>query len=301
MWFNNAIIYQFTKPFTLTSEEIEQQLQHNLFKPCGSQDQQTSGWVSPIPNTENTVHQSGNNLLLCLKTEEKILPAAVIKEALDQKVIKIASERGQNVGKKEKQTLKEEIIQQLLPKAFSKSQRLYAYINIKDQFIVVNTSSASKAESLLAILRQAIGSLPILPAKAEPEAMITLTHWVKNNVLPAPFAFATSIDLKSLDDAAASANLKNHDVTEDEVQLHINNGKFVHKLGLEWQEKIRFALNHDLTLKQIKFLDLVKEQNDDIPSDDLLAKFDADYTLMAGELNDLIVNILAILNHLEDK
>ena len=43
--------------------------------------------------------------------------------------------------------------------------------------------------------------------------------------------FAQDIELKALDEEGAMAKLKNHDVTEDEVQLHIENGKFVHKLG----------------------------------------------------------------------
>lgn len=291
MWFSNAFAYQFTKPFQLNAEQIEKELQNNIFRPCGSQDQQKQGWVSAIPNTTNLVHSANNNLLICLKTEEKILPSAVVKEALEEKVSALEAERGQKVGKKEKQTLKEEVTQQLLPKAFTKSARLYAYIDIANQHIVVNSSSANKAENLLAMLRQSLTSLPILPVKPEAELIMTLTQWVKENDLPSGFESSTDIDLKALDEEAAVAKLKNHDINEDEVQLHIENGKFVHKLGLVWQEKIKFNINEDAALKQIKFLDIVKEQNEDITSDDKLALFDADFTLMASELNQLIVNL----------
>lgn len=291
MWFNNAFVYKFTKPFTTPETELIEALQTQLFRPCGSQDQLKQGWVPAIPGTEALVHSANNNVLLCLKTEERILPTAVVKEALEEKVQLIQAERGQKVGKKEKQTLKEEIIQQLLPKAFTRSSRMYAYINVKDQFIVVNTSSANKAETLLALLRQSLGSLPILPMKPEVDLIVTMTNWVKNDELPAPFAYAQDIELKALDEEGALAKLKNHDVTEDEVQLHINNGKFVHKLGLVWDEKSKFVLNDEGALKQIKFLDIVKEQTDDVPSDDQIAKFDADYAIMTGELNQLITNL----------
>lgn len=291
MWFTNAFAYQFTKTFDVTYDELEKSLNEHLFRPCGSLDQQKQGWVSAIPGTSNLVHVAGQNALICLKTEEKILPSSVVKDAVEEKVQLIEGERGQKVGKKEKQTIKEEIVQQLLPKAFTKNSRLYAYINYEHQTLVVNSSSANKAENLLAFLRQSLGSLPILPLKPDGDLIVTLTHWVKNDELPSPFEFSTDIELKALDEEAAVAKLKNHDVTEEEVQLHIANGKYVHKLGLSWQEKIKFNLNEDAALKQIKFLDIVKEQNEDVGNDDKLAKFDADFALMSGELNQLFTEL----------
>ncbi|QTH65056.1 recombination-associated protein RdgC [Psychrosphaera ytuae] len=294
MWFNNALIYKFTKPFDLTAEQIAEQLQTHVFRPCGSQDQMKQGWVPAIPGTEALLHAANTCYLISLKTEEKILPTTVVKEALEEKVQLIQHERGQKVGKKEQQSLKEEIIQQLLPKAFTKSSRLYAYIDVKNQWIVVNSSSANKAETLLALLRQCLGSLPILPHKPEQDLMLAMTQWVKEDDLPVPFMFASDIELKALDEEGASAKLKNHDVTEDEVQLHISNGKYVHKLGLVWDEKAKFVINEEAALKQIKFLDIVKEQTDDVPNDDKLAKFDADFALMTGELNNLINDLTLV-------
>jgi len=37
---------------------------------------------------------------------------------------------------------------------------------------------------------------------------------------------------------------------------------------------------------------VLQEQNDDIDSDDVMAKLDADFSLMAGEINRLIVALL---------
>ena len=106
MWFTNAFSYKFTKPFDTSIEELEKALQEHIFRPCGSQDQQKQGWVSAIPSTTNLVHAAGNSALICLKTEEKILPSSVVKDALEEKVQDIEAERGQKVGKKEKQTKK---------------------------------------------------------------------------------------------------------------------------------------------------------------------------------------------------
>ena len=46
----------------------------------------------------------------------------------------------------------------------------------------------------------------------------------------------------------------------------------------------------------MKFFDVLQEQNDDIDSDDVLAKLDADFALMAGEINRLINDLLSEFN-----
>jgi recombination associated protein RdgC len=60
------------------------------------------------------------------------------------------------------------------------------------------------------------------------------------------------------------------------------------KLALEWDEAISFILCDDMAIKRIKFFDVLQEQNDDIDKADVAAKIDADFALMAGELNRLI-------------
>ena len=43
----------------------------------------------------------------------------------------------------------------------------------------------------------------------------------------------------------------------------------------------------------MKFFDVIQDQNEDIDSDDVLARLDADFILMAGELNRFISALLA--------
>lgn len=291
MFFNNAIAYTFTKPFTHTASDLEDQLQELAIKPIQSHDLSKCGWTSAIKGTQSLTHSGNGKVLICLKNVEKIIPAAAVRELLEEKVALIELERGQKVGKKEKQTLKEELIQSIAPTALTKTSLLYGYIDIVNQMIIVNTPSCRKAEAFLALLRQSLGSLPILPMKPESELMIIMTDWVKGKKLDQRFNFGQNVKLKALDEDAAKANLNNHDVSEEEVQTHIGNGKFVERLGLTWNDKVGFELHEDGTLKKVRFCDLVKEQNADIPSDDYLAKFDADFVLGAGELTQLLLDL----------
>lgn len=290
MYFKNAIAYNFTKPFSLTQEDIQLLLEAQCFTPCNSMDISKSGWTPVMQGMKSLVHTVNGNALICLKTESKILPAAVVKQELEEKVYLIEQERGQKVGRKERLDLKEEITQKLLPKAFSKDTLLFAYIDYKNQRIIVDTNSPGKAEELLAYLRKSFGTLPILPFKPKIDFLITLTDWVKNDLTPEPLLLANNINLKALDLEGSKATLKNLDLKEEEVQLHISNGKYVEQVSMYWDNKISFNLTEDYFLKNIKFLDVIKEQNEDINTDDKLAKFDADFALMSGELNKLIHN-----------
>jgi len=48
----------------------------------------------------------------------------------------------------------------------------------------------------------------------------------------------------------------------------------------------------DLAIKRLKFFDVIHEQNDDIDKDDIVARLDADFALMAGEINRFIDALL---------
>ncbi|MDE9443907.1 recombination-associated protein RdgC, partial [Xenorhabdus bovienii] len=88
---------------------------------------------------------------------------------------------------------------------------------------------------------------------------------------------------------------KHQDLITDEIATHIESGKYVTKLALEWEERIQFTLSDDFTIKKIKFSEALREQNDDIDREDFAQRFDADFVLFSGELSrmfDSLINAL---------
>ena len=110
MWFKNIRAYRLNDSFDLSPSDLEEKMQVGTFTPCAKSQSLSLGWVPALGDgTEALVHAAAGRLLLCLRREEKILPASVIREQLAEKVETIEQEEGRKVYRKEKLRLKDAI------------------------------------------------------------------------------------------------------------------------------------------------------------------------------------------------
>ncbi|RLM26521.1 recombination-associated protein RdgC [Brenneria alni] len=292
--FKNALIYRLSRE--LDWVDLEQKLTAFAFTPCGSHDRAKTGWVSPIdPLLDVLAYQANRQILLTLQREEKILPTPVIAREMAAKVEKLEAEQRRRMKKTEKDALKDEVIQTLLPRAFSKYHTTNVWINSGAGLIVVDAASGKKAEDALALLRKSLGSLPVVPLTLDTPIELTLTEWVRNGAAPVGFALQDEAELKGVLEEGGVLRSKHQDLTADEITNHIRAGKLVTKLELEWRERISFVLGDDGSLKKLKFSDVLREQNDDIDREDEVARFDADFVLLTGELAALLRELVVAL------
>lgn len=296
MWFKNLMIYRLTRPLAVSVDQLAEQLQAHLFTPCASQDKTRIGWVAPMgSHSQALVHTHQTHHLLCLRKEEKILPAPVIKQALEQRVDKLEAAQKRKLKKIEKTALKEDVLHSLLPQAFSRFSHTFLWLNTQENLVIIDGTSSRQSEEALAILRKCLGSLPVVPLSLDKPIAATLTHWVSSAVVPACFALADEIELKGHETSAGILRGKNVDLSSEEIIHHISAGKEVTKLALTWQTDIRFLLHDDITLKRVRFSEHLQEKNQDIDRDDVRQRFDADFILMSSELTALINDLIAAL------
>lgn len=301
MWFKNIKAYQLTQPLSLDDNDLERVLGEHAFRPCGSQDVATMGFASPFSQAGKSgtmFHVVQQRYWITVKKQEKILPAAVINAELEEMVTKIEMETGSPVGKKAKADLKQEIQTKLLPQAFTKNSYTHGFISLPDNVVIIDASSDGKAEAFLALVRKAIGSLPVVPI-ARHSIQSELTHWL-TDATPDGIELLEEAEFKSTDDAGSVIRCKNQPLDSDEISIHLDAGKLVQKVAFAYQDTLNAIIAEDGSIKRIKFTDRIKEETEDVPKDQVEARLDAEFALMSAELSHFVVFLQDTLNLKDD-
>jgi recombination associated protein RdgC len=150
MWFRNLQLYRLGQPLDLSPEALNARLLEHAFRGCSRMDMAASGWMPPLGrHSELLVHAADACIMLCLRKGEKLMPASVVNQLLDERVAEIEVAEAREVYRRERRRLKDEIIVDLLPRALTRHTDLYAYIDSRNGLVVVDTPTASKAEDLI--------------------------------------------------------------------------------------------------------------------------------------------------------
>lgn len=284
MWFRNLQLYRLIEKFGHTPESLHAALAQRPFKPCAGLDTFSAGWVPPAGReASELVHLSNGRIMVCLRREDRILPSSVVREHVEEKAEAIAQAEARAIGRKERQRIRDEVLVDLLPRAFTRSSHLFAYIDPAAGWVVVDSGTAKKAEELLSALRETLGSLRVKPLSVNQAPASVLTRWLEAASAPG-FALGDECELREPVDNGGVMRGRRIDLASAEVKSHLDAGMQAAKLAVEWQERIGCMLCDDLGIRRLRFLDLVMEEAADTETDDALSRFDADFALMGMEL-----------------
>ncbi|MDO8940237.1 MAG: recombination-associated protein RdgC [Methylicorpusculum sp.] len=295
MWFKNIALYRLTEDFGLSSDEFEEKLQQMPFRPCSAQQEMSFGWTQPLGrHAEQLVHSANGFMIFCAKIEEKVLPAAVINELVAEKIMEAEDEQGRKLSKKERTAIKDEICFELLPKAFSFSRRIYAYIDPKNRWLIVDSASTKKAEDVLSQLRKCLGSLPAVPPLTQQKPTAVMTEWLTANDLPGDIVIEDECELRSPKEEGGTIRCKRHDLTLPEIKNHLETGKQVIKLAVSWEDRLSFVVDENLSIKRLRYLDLIQDQLSETDAQTDAEHFDASFSIMSLELARFIPRLMEL-------
>ena len=286
MFFRNLTIFRF--PTSLDFSALETQLADARLKPVGPLELSSRGFVSPFGRDgEALSHSIGDAIWLSVGSEERLLPGAVVNDLLAKKLAAIEEKEGRRPGGRTRKRLKDELVTELLPRAFVRPGRTDALLDLEHGICVVDSSSRKSAENVASEIRRALGSFPALPLNAEVAPRAVLTGWVAGDPLPEGLSLGDECELKDAADKGAVVKCQRHELSCDEIGKHLEAGKQVTRLALNLDDHVSFVLGEDLVVRKFKLLDGAVDQLESTDRDDLRAELDARFALMAGETRRL--------------
>lgn len=295
MWFKNLTLLRCTAPLSLTAESLALRLDQRPFQPCPSFQASAAGWSAPLGRkAREPVHAVAGRWLMCLRTEERILPPIAVNQALAERIALIEDEQQRSVRRREKVELREQLVQELLPRALTRSRFSYGYFDTQAGWLMVDSASPRGVEEFTSTLRETLDTLPLAAPRVQHSVSGTMSAWLQEGIAPLDFTFGASCELREAGDAGGVVRCRGQDVCSDEIRAHLDAGKQVSRLALIWRERIAFILDENLVIRRLQFLDVVREEinQDDTPC--AAALFDAEFALMSGELAQLIPAVLAL-------
>ncbi len=287
MLFKNLRIYALPNKLNETAESLDEALAKHCFKPCGIREYQSFGWVTPSGDESLVLKDTGSGcFLVCANLEEKVLPASVVNDAVN----KAAELLDHKPGKKERAGMREEIIFDLLAKAFTRSAKIHAMLDLRAGYMFVDSASANRAESLIGLLRASLGSLPTVPLRTNRKPVTVMSAWLEGTP-PTSIEIGAECELLDPSEGGGVAKFKRQDLYTDEVQSNLDSGKQVVKLALTWGEHLSFVLDDSLVIKRLKFIGLDTEE----PSPA------ADFAILSAQLRALLLRLLSVFGGLYEE
>jgi len=292
MWFKNLKVFRLSN-WTLSADELAERLEKAAHKPIGTNEMQSIGWVQPRDG-EGFAHVLGGQLLISLRVEQKLLPASVVNQVAKAKAQEIEEQQGYKPGRKQMKEIKEQVTDELLPKAFSSYRDTRAWIDTKNHWLVIDASSSTKSDEVLGMLAKVVDPFPVAPLYVEQSPAAAMTNWLIDDEAPANFSIDQDSELSSTSETRAAVRYVRQSIEIDDVRKHVQAGKQCTRLALTWGDRVSFVLTEGMDIKRVTPLDVLRENQESTAQNDA-EQFDSDFALMTGELARLIACLVEAL------
>lgn len=294
MWFKTAVLYRVHDQQNISATELEDALHLHSNKPLGSSEARRISWTPPAGRKSQTLlHETQGQRLITALRQERLLPGSVVNEEVDERAAEIEMREGRKLRRQERQEIKEQVYEELLPRAFIRSKKTDIWWDTRRQMICVNTSSQKSAEEVLDLLRETLGSLKVTPLATQEMPIRVMTQWLSDpESRPSWLVLGDQAQLKSHGDDA-NFTARQADLEGDEVRTMLEAGRQATKVAITLDGQASLVIQDDFSLKSIRFDDALLEEAGNTEDDgDQVVRLETDFSLMAGSLADIIEQLI---------
>ncbi len=279
--FRSITVYQVTQSYSAVLERLLEALgkKANHFRPCKDTEASSHGFVKPLgEDTKVMSYETNGATLFCLRTDEKVVPAAAVKMEV-QKLVKAKEAKGEEVSKTDARLLKEEVIERLLPGAIPAPSWTYAIFDNTLGMLFVGGGD-DDADAFIAALKGALGGVPFkLLALNDVDPCAVFTKMLKDpkQHLPEVFELGDACSLKHPKEGGTEVhNISHGDLEAEDLAALLKAGKECCRIGLK-HEHVGFAITAKLGLRRLSLSDASKaavaEHEDDSPGTNRSVEF----------------------------
>lgn len=294
--FKNLLVYRIELETLPAYEAAAERLEKEAFVPCGPTQPSAHGWVPPRGQAHAPLLESvDGRWLLAMKVEQRAVPGPVVKKRIEELAARIEAETGRAPGRKLRKELKEQALLELMPQAFTRESTMRVWLDPRERWLAIDTSSATRAEVVVSTLVRAFDDLKVLPLQTKLSPATAMTQWLLEGQPPGDFAFGRECELKATDDTRAVVRYARHGLEHPELRTYLEEGKRPTRVALSWQDRLSFVLSDTLQVKKLAFEDVVFESARAGRSDTKDDDFDTDAALATGELAQMLPDLLEAL------
>ncbi|VFR54493.1 DNA recombination-dependent growth factor C [plant metagenome] len=293
MWCKNLKIYRLSPAWSLSADGLESKLAATAFVSGTDLEAHSIGWV-PVRENGSLVHSVQGQMLLSLRTEKKLLPAAVVNQVAKARAAELEAQQGFKPGRKQMKELKEQVFDELLPRAFAITRDTTVWIDPVGHWLVIDAAATAKADEVLGLLAKSVEPFPVEPLYVRLSPAAAMTSWLASDEAPANFTIDQDTELSAGGESRASVRYVKHAPEQDDVRRQVATGKQCTRLAMTWADRVSFVLTEGLDVKRVAPLDVLRENADSagLAEDQ---RFDADMALMTGELRKLLNDLVEAL------
>jgi recombination associated protein RdgC len=295
--FKNLTLYRMTAAWPASADQLEAALAREPFAECSATQQKSTGWEPARGIAHGALVETiGGQWMARFVIESKAVPGDAVRRKAQEAIDHIEQTTGRKPGKKEVRDLRDDALLALLPQAFPRRSQVTVWIDPKRRWLALDASAQAKIDEVITSLVRVAGkgfAIDLLNTTESPQA--AMTRWLATTdaeALPAAFHIERECELKASGEEPAQVKFTRHNLATDEVRQHVREGKLPTRLALSWQGRVGFVLTQSMQIRKISFQEGVLDEQAGDQAED---RFDADVTLVTGELGALLHDLIDAL------
>lgn len=222
-------------------------LEQYVYSPCGDLQMSTMGFSLNVD--QEYVSEVAGNVCLQVTRQSKVPNKFEVDSKTEGRVKALELARGTPLHKKEKAAVLEDVIMEILPKTFPNKPTTHKVFITKDGLLFVE-GTAKVAEEVTALIRKAVGSLPIIPIDVRSDVCGKMTELVTQDEFD-KITLKEKVVLETQEELKVS--ITNGGVAGSEAVELIKDGAVVISMQMNYDGVLDFVLTDSLAFSSMKF------------------------------------------------